>query len=241
MKKDRNRVKIVIFLTALVILVFLIAMAYGFYDIEYRNNEFNKEIAAEGYIDHFYRLYLVSEPDIEGRSYYGREDAGITLVAYIYPGSDISRYFFKDVLPQLMGEFINTGNVRFYPKNYLTIEDFREKNERFIYAQSQLCVNKLKQDSFHDFYFKLFDINNITEIAGLVEEYGISGKDFSRCLEEQEFDELKRDILEVETFGAGNPRFYIGLMAKYNTVLDGVPSYTRFRRVIREYQTIIGE
>lgn len=226
----------------LAIFIFFVLVVFGFYNTEYRNNELVRDMIQFRDIKNFYDFYITSNPNIDGRSYYGSEDASITIIVYLDPSSESSRQFIKDILPQTMNDFINPRYARFYPKNYITMGDFNEKNERFIYAQSQLCVKQFKEDSFHDFYLELFDIESTDEIVELVKKYNISGKEFNECLKEQEFEELKQDMAEVEIYGiAGNPRIYIGILGTDNTILDGIPNYIRFRRTIRDYQTTIGD
>lgn len=239
--KNKKKNTIILFLIIASIFFFLILISHGFYKTEYKNNLFVKEAVQSGDLKTVYALYITSDPVIEGRLFYGSENASITMVAYMYPGSESAKYFMKERFPQIKQEFIDTGYVRFYAKNHITEDDLTRKSERFIYAQIQSCFKQLEKDNFYDFYFELFD-TNLEGIIKLVKKYGISTKAFAKCLKEQEFKEVTHDMIEVETYGIfGDPWFYIGMSGKDNTALQGVPDYPVFRRTIRNYQTILGE
>jgi|GEM_PF-2111783 len=239
-RKD-GKGRITTILITFAILIFLVITAYASYKMIYEDDHSMRDMIQSRNFSAIYDFYAASNPVIGGRSYYGYENASITMVGYLDPSSDSSRFFINEIFPQIEEDFISTGKIRFYNKNYITEDDIKKRNERFIYSQSQLCFRKLNAEKLYNFYFGLFSIE-AADVLGLADRYGVSKDELYRCMEEEEFEEIKQDIAETKTFRiAGDPRFYIGLMGRDNTVLEGVPSYERLRKEIKDYQAMIGD
>ena len=63
------------------------------------------------------------------------------------------------------------------------------------------------------------------------------------CKQTQPFDNIRQDIIEVELYDmvGVSPRMYVGINNRENIIMNGIPSYTQFKRNIRELQLLIGE
>lgn len=194
-------------------------------------------------IQGLYDLYVSSTPDINGRFSYGNQNASISIIVYTSARSDAFRVFMRDIFPGLETEFINTGKVNLYYKNHLTQDDIATQNENFVLAQALSCSGSMKKDKFFEFYMDLSEVSDLSAIPLMAEKHGVSSEEFLNCIKRAEFRDLSTDAAEVEAFGMSgvNPRFYIGIKGRANTVIDGVPSYTKLRRTITDRQTAIGD
>jgi hypothetical protein len=203
----------------------------------------NKNQDLKGMFGFLYSNYTAYAPSTDYRYYYGNEKASITIVAFNDLSSSSSKKFMKEVFPQIKSEYLDNGNARFYPKYALTKEDFAERNERFIYAQSFACFEDLDKARAFDFYLKLADISSSSEIPRLVDEFNISNKTFSECIDSREFPEIKQDMLEMDRLGIVglNQIFYIGILGRDNKIVSGSSGFDVFRRTIRQYQIQVGD
>ncbi|MBI1935198.1 thioredoxin domain-containing protein [Candidatus Woesearchaeota archaeon] len=239
-KKRKNKA----IFPALLLVIFLIfstANIYGFYKKGYANNKIIKE-GLKPSPNNFYGLY-VSAPSIYGRSYYGDGNASITVTGFLDPGSESSREFMLDVFPGFDKDYVSTGKAKFYAKYYITNDDIAAKNNKFIYAASLLCVSSLNSEAFYGLYFDALRLNVQNDgIRSLLDKHKISKKEFDECINNPDMKDIKMDAAEVENFGIVgiSPRFYIGLNGRSNIVIDGVPSYAKFRQAVREHEYTIG-
>ncbi|MBI3026849.1 hypothetical protein HYY70_01940 [Candidatus Woesearchaeota archaeon] len=238
-----NKSKVFLYSVLFVVMTFIALNIHGFYKKEFLDNPLIKESIISPNANYFYSFYLTGTPSIQNVGYYGSPNASITIIAFLDIGSDASKYFVNTVLPQLDEEFIMAGKVKFYPKHYLTSQDIIEKNDKFLYAANLLCVESLKKDVYYRFYFDLLNLTGLEEFKSIMEKFNITKENLSRCLQELSLDRLKIDVSEVENFDilGINPRFYIGMHGRDNTIIDGVPSYTKLRRTIRQYEVLLGD
>jgi len=237
----RKRSKLEIFGIALIVLVFMVASFYTLYRTEAKNKPIVKEKISSKDFNYLYDFYISSIPNINERPFFGSDKAAIYFIAYLDITSEASQYFISEIFPELKREYIDKGIVKFYAKNHITIQDFEDKNEKFIYAQTLLCVSSLNQESYYPFYFDLFRLGE-KDINALLTKYNISIIKYNKCMDEEKFDELKEDISETENFGLRgiNGRFYIGITGINYKALNGVPKYVKFNRTIRDYELVIG-
>ncbi|MEM4259615.1 MAG: thioredoxin domain-containing protein [Candidatus Woesearchaeota archaeon] len=196
-----------------------------------------------GQFTNTFNFYFLSNPQIINRQFYGFSNASVTIVGYIDPTSAAGKYFIINYFPLLRSEFINTGSVKFYPKYYVSEEDITNKNDNFIYSTYIFCVNKINKNKFFDFYFDTFQISEKKYLNDLVVKHNISVNEIKKCLDNQSWNEIYEDAGEIRRFGMSgvSPRFYIGILGRDNKIIDGVPSYNTFKRIIRLQQFIIGK
>ena len=239
MSKKWYKKKFVIYAFVLALLT-SIAVNFINYKVDYDNQT---GTGKTGLITHYlYTFYASSKPNIQDSPYHGSKEASITIIALLDINSETSKNFIKNIFPRLNEDYIDKGKVRYYHKNYLTLEDVEEKNENFVYSMALLCIHKLDREKYYDFYFDLFD-TEIKDIPKLLRKYKIPRNKYEDCIKEQEnIDQLSGDVLEVENLGTVgiNQRFYIGIMGKYNSVLTGILDYETFRETIRPYELQLG-
>lgn len=231
--------KFVIYAFVLALLTFVVVNVIN-YKVDYANQPGTGEI--DLIAPYLYNFYVSSKPNIQDSPYYGSKEASITIIAMLDIDSETSKNFIKDLFPRINDDYINKGNVRYYHKNYLTLEDVDEKNDNFMYSMALLCISKLDREKYYAFYFDIFD-TEIKDIPKLLRKYKIPRNKYEDCVTEQEnIDQLSRDALEVENLGMVglNQRFYIGIMGKDNAVLTGIPKYEKFQETIRQYQLQLG-
>ena len=240
MGKSNN--KLALYLLFALVLSFLAIGAYIFYKREYTDNPLIKDNLKPFDLDHISNFYITFTPDIDNRSYYGNPNASVTIIAFLDKDSESSEYFFNSIFPQLEEEFIKTDKIKFYSKHYLTMEDISQKSNKFLYAANLVCMQSIKKESSYSFYFDTPKLNETGQLSALTEKYNISQKALNKCLRENNFNEIKMDALEIENFGISgmSPRFYIGIDGKDNTILNGIPKYSKFNRTIQQYEFSIG-
>lgn len=231
--------KLSISMILLLMFVYIVAVTVSSFKELEQKTPVIKEKIDTGEYEYVYAFYLNNNPKIVSRPAYGNPNASITVLAFLDIDSESSKKFIREVFPRLKQDFIETGKVKYYHKNYITSDDYRERNKRYIYATTLSCIKMLKEDNYYDIYFEI--INDSSNISSIIAKYNVSISNFTYCLQNNEFDEIKEDMSEVENFGIPfGQKFYIGFMANYNTGIDGIPSYTVFRRTINEYQMRIG-
>ena len=225
------------------VLVFMAVNIFVFYQRAYASNPIIQQNISSFNIGYVYDFYVSSTPTIDGRSYYGGKNASITIIAFMDIGSESSKYFIREMLPQIEHDYINTGEAKIYFKNYITAQDFHDKNERFLYAEALSCIESEKKESYYQFYFDLFGINGTKEFKNLLDKNKTSHGRFDACIKKQDYKNILIDMYETENFGiiGATPRFYIGLDGRDNSVIEGVPTYAKFKRAIKEYEVTIGE
>ena len=239
----RLKSKIILYGIIVSVLIFMTFNIFVLYHKEYSNNPIIKQNISTLNTGYIYDFYVSANPNINGREYYGNKNASITITSFMDIDSEASRYFIKEIFPKIEQDYINTGEARIYFKNYITAQDFQDQNNRFLYAQALSCTEHSKKESYYQFYFDLFSINGTKELKNLVNKHNTDHGSFDACIKRQDYKNIIIDMSETENFGISGitPRFYIGLDGRDNTVIEGVPTYTKFKRTIKEYEVTLGE
>jgi len=224
------------FVLSIITLVIVTAI---FYKIDYDNKPVAKENEIVPYL---YNFYTSKNPGTLNSLFYGNEDASITMMAFLDFNSAASKNFIKNLFPRIKADYIDKGNLRYYYKSYITLEDIEEKSNNYRYSLALLCVSKLNKEDYFNFYFDLF-FTNTSKIPDLIKKYGMPKNEFDGCLKnEDNVQQLYKNALEIEGLGiiGVNQRFYIGISGKDNTVLTGIQKYSKFQDAIRQYEVRIG-
>jgi len=161
----------------------------------------------------------------------GDEKAKVTIVEFADPRCPFCKQFFDNVLPQLKTDYIDTGKVKFYWRNY-----------DFLGAPSTVAGNALEcaneQGKFwdlHDYFYKnqpdesdtsLFSADKLTPIAG---NLGMNTDQFNSCLSSnKDNDAVSKDLSDGQKAGvSGTPTFFIN-----GTSLVGAQPYPAFKTII---------
>lgn len=240
MSKNQSKFAVYAFIFIIFLLVATIAIIYK---VQYENKPGLKDQDGVLNAPYLYSFYVYSNPNIQDRQYYGNSKASITIIAFLDIESEASRYFIKEVFPKIKENYIDTGKVKYYQRNYIILDDIIQKNNNFKYSVALHCISKLEKESYYSIYFNLFSAK-IEEIPELLKKYNVPMKEYNDCADEKnvKFDELYEEASEIESLGMVgiNQRFYIGIAGRDNTVLDGIPKYTKFEKTIRLYGIQIG-
>ncbi len=223
---------ILIIIISMLLSAFVLYAWLDFARFSYTIDEINKRE-----IDFLINKYVQQQPFYD--LVYGDENAPIIIIAVLGSKSQSTEYFINNIFPSVKSEFIDTGKVKFVIKQHISVKDIQENGERFKYAQTIACVKKVKPSIYYEFYF---DLQN-NEIEDSLEKINVSNEKLEECIENQSFDEIREDMLDVELFGMRGiePRFYIGFGENDYEIINGIPPYSTFRRAIKSYQIVIGE
>lgn len=202
---------------------------------DYFHIDYIKGKLITGDVVYLFDKFIMGTPKLNDDLAYGAQDAPLMIIAFLDVKSDSSKYFMDEIFPKLKQEFIDPGKVKIYFKQHLTAKQLKARDETFKYAQALACVKHLSQEQYFDFYFELFEAASFDELLDGVAE-------FEDCMQ-KEFESVVEDMLDVELLGMRgySPRFYIGLNPRDSVIINGVPSYERFRMKLREYQILIGD
>ena len=218
--------RLAIVLILIVMLSYVIVVGFFSYNSITKRNPFLNEKISSKDIEYLYNLYIKRNPLKKGKLIYGNENASVSIIAFLDPTSDDSKYFLKKVFPSIKKEFIDTGKIKYYHKNYLTFKDIREGTDRFIYSAALYCIGAKEN------YIDMFD--EFDDIKEFKSKYNILGE----CLNN---NDLMLNSIEVENFRlVTGQTFYISVEGADTKIITGVPQYTRFRRIIKNRELAIG-
>lgn len=236
MKKNKT----IIIITGLII-VFMIFFVISTLKSELINKPILKDkIDQKEYTD-IYNFYSNTKPSINNLEEYGSKNASITMVVYIDPTSKNIDYFLENIFPTIKKEYIDTNNVKFYFKNYITNLDLKEKSERYIKVKTINCIYKIKKEKYYNFIFQMK--SNEYKIDEFMNQNNISSQQFYSCLNNQSLNKMKEDVSEIYQLGLVglNPRIYIGIKNTENTIINGIPNIDRIKKVIRDKKITLGK
>lgn len=243
MGSKRLSMKITVIGLFAAVLICLSASAYYVYKEEYSGNELIKGKLASMDASYLYDYYVTKTPSIEGRHYYGSQNASVTIIAFLDAASKSSKEFVFNILPMAEKEFIAAGKARLYIKYSISRQDIAEKSDGFKYALYATCVGKIDKEKYYPFYFGMFNLSGAEELPLLAEKHEIPKKLMGTCMKEADIPEAKIDAYEADKFGISGikPVFYIGLNGRANTILYGTHSYKKFKQVLTGRLYSIGE
>lgn len=221
------------------IIIVMGLIAHGLWRTE---QEFQSEITVVGVEPPTLLAGFAARPSLEGRPYYGAAEAPLTLVVVTDFQSPAARSFHERYLPALKDEYMHTGKMRYYLKFHLVLEDVQERTDAYHFAQALACVHETAPGHYAAVQDWLFTASP-EELLNIPERFAVPGESFLRCIDGPPHPHVLVDMAETERFGSVGirPRLYVGVEGASNTPLDGLPSYTRLQRTIRDYETQIGD
>jgi len=155
----------------------------------------------------------------KGRPFLGRADAPVTLVEFTdYQCPYFSR-FYKNTLPALKRDYIDTGKVRLVLKDLpLSFHAHARKA-----AQAAHCAGE--QNAFWPMHDKLFENNRALEagkLPGYATALGLDGTSFTACLaSDRHMTAIDADAGQARATGiTGTPSFIVGKST--DDVIDGL-------------------
>ena len=165
----------------------------------------------------------------------GDDNAKVTIIEFGDYQCPFCRSFWKDTLPRIKKEYIDTGKVR------LVFRDFPQADHRQAVAAAIAAECADDQDRYWDYHDKLFReqdrrgsgvINfGANDLKRWATEIGLDAKAFDECVDAARHkDEVAADTKAIVDLGiTGTPLFFINGRA-----LLGAYPYERFQRVIEE-------
>ena len=140
----------------------------------------------------------------------GDENAPVTIVEFSDFECPFCASFYRDTLPQVISEYIDTGKAKLYYRHYPL--DFHPSAKKLAVASE--CANE--QGKFWEMHDIIFDNQaagdfadeTITSWAG---ELGLDTGSFSACLASGKYDDkIAQDLAEGAEAGVdGTPSFYV--------------------------------
>jgi protein-disulfide isomerase len=142
----------------------------------------------------------------------GSADARVVVVEYGDYQCPACGRFAETVKPQIVEEFVNSGQVRFVFRSFQFIGE-----ESQWAAEAAECANE--QGKFWDYYEKLYSSQvgenagafNKENLEGFAAELGLQTEQFNQCLASDKYTEkVKSETLEAQNLGLrGTPALLV--------------------------------
>ena len=161
----------------------------------------------------------------------GQDSAKVTVIEFGDFRCPFCEKVFTDVEPQLQKDYIDTGKVKFYFRQYAFLGPAST-----VAANAAECANE--QNKFwdmHDYLYKnqpsetdtsMYTTDSLTQIAGTL---GMDTNQFSTCLSSKKYDKnVSDDLAAGQKVGvSATPTFYID-----GNQLVGAQPYSAFQTMI---------
>ncbi len=237
-----SRIKKARLKTTLILVILLLIVSLGIYSYyTIGNNKYpiiNNKLESKDY-DYVLKFYSSNKPLLEDRPFYGEENAQLTLVIYSTNLDENSKEFMTEVFPVINEEYVKTGKLKVYQKYNINAMDYKDKTDKYKYAQTLLCVEEYYPEVFWSYYFNSF--NNTLE-----DNFNINNIDSAQileCVNQEHFERLLEDLSESQKFRIQdiNPVLYVGIGDRNFDQIIGNPTFIELQRVIRQKQLAIGD
>lgn len=149
--------------------------------------------------------------NIDDSPFKGKNDAPVTIVEYSDYQCPFCARNYRDVMPTIQSEYIDTGKVRFVMREFPLASIHKNATNASLAA---LCAgNQDKYWEMHNLLFenqKQLDVENLKSFASTI---GLNTKKFDSCLDDKKTaDQLREDMASAAKLGmTGTPGFYVGL------------------------------
>ena len=169
----------------------------------------------------------------------GKVDAPVTVVEYSDYQCPFCARNYRDVMPKLQEEYIDTGKLKFVMRENPIASLHKNATNASIAA---LCAGD--QDKYwemHDMLFenqKELDVDNLKSFAGAI---GLDTASFNECLDSKETEgQVRKDMASSAKLGMrGTPGFFIGLtdlsepdQVELSVYIKGAQSIDQFKASI---------
>ncbi len=174
----------------------------------------------------------VSEDD---DPFLGNKNAKVAIIEFSDYQCPFCRAFWRDSLPQLKKEYINTGKARFVYRDFpLSFHPMAA-----VSAQAAECAEEQgKYWEMHDIIFSEQDKRGqgtvqftVQELKGWALEIGLDANKFNQCLDSERYKlEVEKDFSDGSTAGvSGTPTFFIN-----GKSIVGAQPYSVLKSIIEE-------
>jgi len=171
---------------------------------------------------------------VDDDAFLGDKNAKVTMIEFSDFQCPFCRKFWKDTLPQIKSQYVDTGKVKFVYRDF-PLESIHPGSRP--YAESTECArDQSKFWEMHDKIFQeqdkqgqgtvQFDLSNLKKWAA---EIGLDASKFNNCLDSGKYkNEVSKDLSDATSSGGqGTPYFIIG-----TTPLSGAQPFAAFQQVI---------
>src|SRR5258708_10433287 len=150
--------------------------------------------------------------NISARPIRGNNDARVVLIEFSDYQCPFCGRFFRDILPQVEKEYIQTGKIK-YVFNNLPLEEIHSR--AFKAAQAVECAGE--QGRFWELHDRMFASQNAlgpNDIAAKAKALELDMTKFNQCLEsDRTANGIRASLAEADRLGIeGTPGFLIGLV-----------------------------
>ena len=163
----------------------------------------------------------------------GNPKAKVTLVEFSDFQCPFCRRFWKDTLPQIKKEYIDTGKVKFVYRDYpLSFHPGAQPA-----AESAQCAKD--QNKFWEMHDKIFSEQekqgqgtiqfSIGDIKNWASQIGLNMSAFNQCLDSGKYkSEIEKDVADGSAYGvSGTPTLYIN-----GNPIVGAQPFSAFKAII---------
>lgn len=147
--------------------------------------------------------------NINGDPYMGKADAPLVLVEFSDYECFYCARFFRETLPQLRKEYIDTGKLKHVFKDFPL--GFHKKAKKA--AEASLCAGEeQKYWEMHDLIFKNQKQIDVPHLIDHAKTLGLNTDDFEKCINDGRYAEgIGKDMNTGQKVGVrGTPSFILG-------------------------------
>jgi len=170
------------------------------------------------------------EVSLDGAFMKGDKNAPVTMVEFSDFQCPFCGRFFTQTFPQIKSEYIDTGKLQFYYKDFPLDSIHPQATPAAIAAR---CAGEQGTDKFWEFHDKLFvgTASNLNDAnyRKYAADIGLDINKFNGCLDSQKYiNEVKTDLQEGQDAGIrGTPGFLVA-----GQLVSGAQPFTAFQQII---------
>ena len=169
------------------------------------------------------------EVNLEGAFLKGDENAPVTLVEFSDFQCPFCNRFFTQTLPQIQSEYIDTGKVKFYYKDFPLDSIHPQATPAALAAR---CAGEQSEDKFwelHDLIFQNQASMSEDNYKKWASEIGLDTNKFNECLDSQKYiNEVRADLQQGQGAGVrGTPGFLVA-----GQLVSGAQPFSVFQQII---------
>ena len=166
----------------------------------------------------------------------GNPKAPLTLIEFSDFECPFCVRFYRDTLPQIEKEYIQTGKLKFVYRDFPL--QAIHKNA-FKAAEAANCAGEQgKFWDMHDLLFENYKNLGPKHLKKYAKQLGLSTEEFNHCLDSEKYaDEVNKDFLDGQQAGVGGtPGFFLGRTTSDGTIegfqIKGARPFSYFKQII---------
>jgi protein-disulfide isomerase len=169
----------------------------------------------------------------------GRADAKVTLIEFSDFQCPFCERFYRETLPLIDKEYIQTGKVRMVYRDFPLVDVHKDAQKA---AEAAQCAGEQgKYWEMHDLIFANSAAMSVDDLKNHARVLDIAADRFDRCVESGQYaEEVKNDATDGQALGVqGTPTFFVGLTGRDNTILaipiGGARPYAVFKQTFDRF------